>query len=220
MIDEELYARAQANIKKRSRIGVKLNHIGKLLIDRETNQHLYFSRGKESKLSTYFKRKNGLQQYRIQAQAIEEALYLDAIDLIQNCRHNADRLYEFYKNRIFDNEEFKKDKLKVQLKELNLLYEKLLDSYFSGKIPQDEFEVEAKKYCSKITRVENLIEQSEEQTAKIDIFNLKFKKFLEKLKEIPMDKYKLIQMVISKVYINSPPVDNEFDITIVYKIEE
>ena len=52
------------------------------------------------------------------------------------------------------------------------------------------------------------------------VFNLKFKKFLNKLKEIPMDKYKLIQMVISKVYINSPPVDNEFDITIVYKFEE
>ena len=83
-----------------------------------------------------------------------------------------------------------------------------------------EIEIEAKKYCSKITKVENLMEQSEEQTAKIDIFNLRFKKFLEKLKEIPMDKYKLIQMVISKVYINSPPVDNEFDITIVYKIEE
>ena len=138
----------------------------------------------------------------------------------QNCRHDADKLYEFYKNRIFNNEEFKKEKLKVQLKELNLLYEKLLESYFAGEIPQDEFEIAAKKYCSKITKVENLIEQSEEQTAKIDIFNLKFKKFLEKLKEIPMDKYKLIQMVISKVYINSPPVDNEFDITIVYKIEE
>lgn len=220
LIDEDLYARAQANIKKRSRIGVKLNHIGKLLIDRETNQHLYFSRGKEAKLSTYFKRKNGLQQYRIQAQAIEEALYLDAIDMIQNCRHDVDKLYEFYKNRIFNNEEFKKENLKAQLKELNLLYEKLLESYFAGKIPQGEFEKEAKKYCSKITKVENLMEQAEEETAKIDIFNLKFKKFLEKLKEIPMDRYKLIQMVISKVYINSPPVDNEFDITIVYKIEE
>ena len=52
------------------------------------------------------------------------------------------------------------------------------------------------------------------------VFNLKFKKFLNKLKEIPIYKYKLIQIVISKVYINSPPVDNEFDITIVYKFEE
>ena len=90
----------------------------------------------------------------------------------------------------------------------------------SKKNLQEEFEVQAKKYCSKITRVETLIEKSEEKITKIDVFNLKFKKFLNKLKEVPMDKYKLIQMVISKVYINSPPVDNEFDITIVYKLEE
>jgi hypothetical protein len=35
-----------------------------------------------------------------------------------------------------------------------------------------------------------------------------------------MDKYKLIQMVISKVYISPPEVDGEFNITIKYKIEE
>ena len=220
LIDEELYLKAQSNIKKRSRIGVKLNHIGRILIDRETNQHLYYSRSKDAKLSSYFKRKNGVQQYRIQAQAIEDALYLDAIEMIQNCRHNTDRLYGFYKKRIFNNEEFNKEKLKSQLKELNGLYEKLLEIYFAGKIPQEEFEIEAKKYCSKITSVEMLIEKSEDQMAKIHVFNLKFKKFLDKLKEIPMDKYKLIQMVISKVYINSPPIDNELDITIVYKIEE
>ena len=126
----------------------------------------------------------------------------------------------FYKKSIFNNEEFNKDKLKTQLKELNCAYEKLLETFFTGKIAQEEFEVQAKKYCSKITKVETLIEKSEEQMAKIDVFNLKFKKFLNKLKEIPMDKYKLIQMVISKVYINSPPVDNEFDIKIVYKLEE
>lgn len=220
LIDEELFARTQEKIKKRSRIGVKLNHIGRMLIDKETNQHLYFSRNKDAKLSSYFKRINGLQQYRIQAQAIEHALYLDAIDMVQNCRHNTDRLYEFYKKRIFNNEEFNKEKLKAQLKELNGLYEKLLEVYFAGEMPQEEFEAQAKKYCSKITRVETLIEKTEEQNAKIDVFNLKFKKFLNKLKEVPMDKYKLIQMVISKVYINSPPVDNEFDITIVYKFEE
>ena len=65
-----------------------------------------------------------------------------------------------------------------------------------------------------------LIEKSEEKIAKIDVFNLKLKKFLNKLKEVPMNKYELIQMVISKVYINSPTVDNEFDITIIYKLEE
>ena len=220
LIDEDLYTRAQVNIKKRSRIGVKLNHIGRMLIDRETNQHLLFAHSKDAKLNSYYKRTKGLRQYRIQAQAIEDALYLDAIDMIQNCRHNTNKLYEFYKKRIFNNEEFNKEKLKTQLKEQNLLYEKLLEGYFSGKIQQEEFEVEAKKYCSKITRLESLIERSEEQIAKIDVFNLRFKKFLENLKEIPMDKYKLIQMVISKVYINRPPISDEFDITIVYKIEE
>ena len=220
LIDEDLFAKTQEKIKKRSRIGVKLNHIGRMLIDRETNKHLYFSRGKNAKLSSYFKRTNGLQQYRIQAQAIEDVLYLDAIEMIKKCRYNTDRLYEFYKKSIFNNEEFNKDKLKTQLKELNCAYEKLLETFFTGKIAQEEFEVQAKKYCSKITKVETLIEKSDEKIVKIDVFNLKFKKFLNKLKEIPMDKYKLIQMVISKVYINSPPVDNEFDITIVYKLEE
>ena len=220
MIDEDLFARTQEKIKKRSKIGVKLNHIGRMLIDRGTNQHLYFSRSKDAKSSLYFKRINGLQQYKIQSQAMEGALYLDAIDMIQNCCHNTDRLYEFYKKRIFNNEEFNKEKLKFQLKELNGLYEKLLEIYFAGKIPQEEFETEAKKYSSKIKKVEKLLEGTDEQMAKIDVFNLTFKKFLDKLKEIPMYKYKLIQMVISKVYINSPPVDNEFDITIVYKFEE
>jgi hypothetical protein len=35
-----------------------------------------------------------------------------------------------------------------------------------------------------------------------------------------MDRYKLIQTVISKVYINPLETENEFDITIVYKIEQ
>ena len=220
LIDEELYAKAQANIKKRSRIGVKLNHLGRMLIDRETNQNLYFCHKKDEKLNTYFKRTNGLQQYCIQAQALEEALYLDAIDMIENCRHNSEKLYNFFKKKLFNNEEFNKEKLKKQLKEQNGLYETLLDNYFAGSIPEEKFQVEAKRFCSKIQRIEHLIEHSEEQIAKIDIFNLRFKKFMEKLKEVPMDKYTLIQTVISKVYINSPPVDNEFDITIVYKIEE
>ena len=60
LIDEDLFARTQEKIKKRSKIGVKLNHIGRMLIDRGTNQHLYFSRSKDAKSSLYFKRINGL----------------------------------------------------------------------------------------------------------------------------------------------------------------
>ena len=65
-----------------------------------------------------------------------------------------------------------------------------------------------------------MLEHADEQQAKIDLLDLKFKKFIDSLREIPMDKYKLIQMVISKVYISPPEVDGEVNITIKYKIEE
>ena len=220
LIDEDLYWKAQTNIKKRSRIGVRLNHIAKMLVDKETNKNLYFHRGKEDKASYYFKRINGKEQYKIQSLAIEETLYLDALEMIQKCRHDKDKLYNFYKRRLFNNAEFNKDKLKQQLKELNRNYEKVLEDYFAGKMTEVIFEIEAKKYSSKIQKVEELIEGADEQMAKIDVFNLKFKKFVDKLKEVPMDKYEIIQSVISKVYVKPLDVENEFDIIIVYKLEE
>ena len=220
LIDEELYWMAQSNIKKRSRIAVRLNHIAKILVDKESNKNLYFHRGKEDKASYYFKRKNGKELYKIQSTAIEETLYLDALELIQRCRHDKDKLYSFYKKRLFNNAEFNKDKLKQQLKELNRDYERILEDYFAGKMSDSVFENEAKKYSSKIKKVEELLEGADEQMAKIDVFNLKFKKFIDKLKEVPMDRYEIIQTVISKVYINPLDAENEFDITIVYKIEE
>jgi len=220
LIDEELYWMAQSNIKKRSRIAVRLNHIAKILVDKESNKNLYFHRGKEDKASYYFKRKNGKELYKIQSTAIEETLYLDALELIQRCRHDKDKLYSFYKKRLFNNAEFNKDKLKQQLKELNRDYERILEDYFAGKMSDSVFENEAKKYSSKIKKVEELLEGADEQMAKIDVFNLKFKKFIDKLKEVPVDRYEIIQTVISKVYINPLDAENEFDITIVYKIEE
>ena len=220
LIDEDLYWKAQSNIKKRSRIGVRLNHIAKMLVDKETNKNLYFHRGKEDKASYYFKRINGKEQYKIQSLAIEETLYLDALEMIQKCRHDKDKLYSFYKRRLFNNAEFNKDKLKQQLKELNRNYEKVLEDYFAGKMTEAIFEIEAKKYSSKIQKVEELLEGADEQMAKIDVFNLKFKKFVDKLKEVPMDKYEIIQSVISKVYVKPLDVENEFDIIIVYKLEE
>ena len=220
LIDEDLFWKAQSNIKKRSRIGVRLNHIAKLLVDIESNKNLYFHRGKDDKVSYYFKRKNGLEHYKILKSAIEETLYLDALDMVQRCRHNKEKLYEFYKNKLFNRDEFNKDKLKNQLRELNRSYERVLEDYFAGKLPENVFEAEGKKYSSKITKIEDLLEHTDEQQAKLDLFDLKFKKFIDSLREIPMDKYKLIQMVISKVYISPPEVDGEFNITIKYKIEE
>jgi hypothetical protein len=220
LIDEDLYWRAQSNIKKRSRIGVRLNHIAKMLIDKESNKNLYFHRGKEDRLSYYFKRKKGKELYNIQSTAIEETLYLDALELIRRCRHDKDKLYSFYKKRLFNNAEFNKDKLKQQLRELNSDYERVLEDYFFGKMSENVFETEAKKYTSKISKVEQLLEGADEQMAKIDDFNLKFKNLIDKLKEVPMDKYEIIHSVISKVYISPLKLKDEFDITIVYKLEE
>ena len=220
LIDEDLYWKAQSNIKKRSRIAVRLNHIAKILLDKESNKNLYFHRGKEDKASYYFKRKNGKELYKIQSTAIEETLYLDALELIQRCRHDKDKLYSFYKKRLFNKDEFNKEKIKKQLKDLNKDYEKVLEDYFAGKMSDSVFEIEAKKYSSKIKKVEDLLEHADEQVAKIDVFNLRFKKFIDKLKEVPMDRYELIQMLISKVYIIPQERENEFDITIVYKMEE
>jgi hypothetical protein len=191
-----------------------------MLIDKESNKNLYFHRGGEDKKSYYFKRKDGKELYKIQSEAIEETLYIDALELIQKCSQDKDKLYSFYKKIIFNNAEFNEDKLKQQIKELNRDYERVLEDYFAGKISESIFETEAKKYSSKIKKVEQLLENTDEQIAKIDVFNLKFKKFIGKLKDVPMDTYKLIQMVISKVYISPLESENEFDIAIVYKIEQ
>ena len=70
--------------------------------------------------------------------------------MIQRCRHDKDKLYNFYKRKLFNNAEFNKDKLKQQLRELNGDYERVLEDYFAGKMPEAIFETEAKKYSSQI----------------------------------------------------------------------
>ena len=72
----------------------------------------------------------------------------------------------------------------------------------------------------KIREIEERITAAREIESKLHVFDIKFKKFLQRLKNAPKDKISLIKSVVSKVYINTISENHEYDISVVYKIEE
>lgn len=221
IIDEKLYWRVQKIIDKRSKNNHKLEHIGRLLFDRETNRHLLYHKSINVEYSaTYFLRKNNKQLYSIRARQLEEVLYHDALEVLEACTLNQDKFYELYKKRLFCGKEFDVPKLRENLEKTNKAYSKHLEDYFSGKIIEEVFKSKSKILTTKIAEIENHITEASEVESRIHLFDLTFKKFLNRLKTVPMDKISLIKAVISKVYINKIVNKKELDLSIVYKIEE
>ena len=219
IIDEDLYARTQEVIKNNSTRKEKLDHLGKLLVDRTTGKNLLYEKPTYNKNGKYFLRVNNLRQYSFLAEDIENILYIDVLNVIECCKFDQIKFYDIMKNRLMNGNDFDKTKINSKLKSLNNEYSALLERYFNQLITEEMYENKSKGLLLKIKELELQLERLSETQAKIALFDIKFKKFIEDLKNTPKEKFDLIRFAISKVYINNVS-NNNIDMTILYKFEE
>jgi hypothetical protein len=220
IVDEELYRKAQQVIEKRSTNRNRVNHIGKLLIDRQTGRNLLYNRkvGEEEK-ATYYSRVNNLRQYSINARAIEKVIYQDALNVIECCKFDQERFYNLFRQKLFKGKEFNQYKLKERLKKLNEEYSHLLEGYFSQIVCEDIYQKKSKQLLVSIKETEIELERCVNNKANIELFEIRFKRFLESIKNISKDMFDVIKQVVDKVYINEVKDKQTFDMTIIYKFE-
>lgn len=219
IIDEDLYARTQEVIKNNSTRKEKLDHLGKLFVDRTTGKNLLYEKSKSNKNGKYYLRINNLRQYSFLAEDIENILYRDVLNVIECCKFDQIKFYDIMKNRLMSGNDFDKSKINSRLKSLNNEYSALLERYFNQLITEEMYENKSKVLLLKIKELELQLERLSETQAKIALFDVKFKKFIEDLKNTPKEKFDLIRFAISKVYINNVSKNN-IDMTILYKFEE
>ena len=222
IIDEETFNKAQKNIEDRSTRKNKVKHIGKLLIDRKTGKNLLYGRtiGKEDK-ATYFCRVNNLRVYSIKARAIEDIIYRDTLNVIQCCKLDQERFYNFFKERIFNGKEYNQEKLKDKLNKLNEEYSQILEAYFNQTICEEIYEKKSQKLLFDIKETEIDIERCSSYKAQIELLEIRFKKFLESIKSLSViEPFEIISKVVSKVYIENVSNPDTFQLTIIYKFEE
>jgi len=221
IIDEDLFKKAQEAIDKRSNMKNRPIHIGKLLFDRKTNKNLLYGRRKnEEDKAIYFCRVNNRQQYAIKARAIERAVYQDALNVIECCKFDHERFYGLFRQKLFQGKEFNQEQLKTRLNKLNEEYSNLLEGYFNQVICEEVYEKRSKQLLMSIKETEIDIERCVDNKSKIELFEIRFKKFLESIKDMSKDMFEVIKQVISKIYINEVKDQTTFDITIIYKFEE
>lgn len=220
IVDEDIYKKAQSVIEKRSTNRKRVNHIGKILIDRKTGKNLLYNRkiGYEDK-AIYFCRVNNLKQYSINARAIEKVIYQDALNVIECCKFDQERFYNLFRQKLFKGKEFNQDKLKERLKKMNEEYSHLLEGYFSQTICEDIYQKKSKQLLVSIKETEIEIERCLNNKANIELFEIRFKKFLENIKNVSKDVFDVIKQAVNKVYINEVKDTHNFDITIIYNFE-
>ena len=221
IISEELFMRTQEVIEKRSRRKNRLDHLGRMLIDRESGRHLFYAKSPINPVdsSTYFYRSGGIQQYAIRAKVIEDILYQDALNIIELATKNQEELYGIFKRKLFGRQECNMDRLRKKLNDLNEEYSKLLEQYFLKKIPEQAFNAKAEQLKSKIKSCEGNIENFGEIQTRLSLYEINFKKFIESLKATTENSFGIIRAAIEKVYIEEVTDKNNFRITIVYKFE-
>ncbi len=220
IIEESLYWRAKENIDKHSRSKKRLDHLGRLLFDRKNDKHLLYAQSRLSRdKDCYFLRLGTIQQYKINARMIEDILYKDALKIIKQCQEDSDKLYQIAKHRLFGKRERENLILREKLDKTNEEYSKLLEQMFAGKIPEILFNKLSKEKQHTIKDLERRIEKTSIDESKLAMFEIKFKRFIDSMEKLPIDRLELIRTVISKVYINKV-TDKNFDITILYKFDE
>lgn len=216
IIDEKLFYLARKNLQKRSKISNKLEHLGKIIIDRKSGKNLYFSCNYKNKSNYYFKREKGLLVYKIDSNLIKEILIKDVINLVISLDFQNEFLYDFYKINFFNNEDFSKTILQDKLDLLNQDYEKILKSRFLNKIDENTFLKEGNYYCNEINKTELLLEKTYKRQLQIKEFEYKFKKYISNL-NAKIFNDKLIKSLIEKIYVEKRTNNNEVELTIVYE---
>ncbi len=219
IIDEDLYWKAQAVIDKRSKSNRRLNHLGKLIYDRKANKNLFFYQSRyPGGKDFYFLRVNGLQVYKLEATSLENIIYKDVVKFIKACNIDSDQMLNIFKRRLYGAKGVDISVLQNKLTELNNQYMMLMEQSYSGKISKEAFDKESSSLIKQIRGMEHSIEEYATMEADVEILKLKFKKFLNTLKKLPIDRKELIRQVVGRVYIDKIE-GKKVCLTIKYKFE-
>lgn len=222
IISEELYEKAQEVLQSHSWLvkhnNVRPNHIGRLITDTifETRNYSFSSHYQNRRNAYYFSKYSG---YKIHATTLENIVYSDTKEILQQCLNNSDRLYHYYKQKLFEGKEYNKENIESSLRDANEKYSHLIESYYNQSITEFEFNKKSKVLAEKIKGLEFDLSQCKNKQVEINKFEIKFKKFLEEIKNLPDNMIGILKVAVGKIIITNYIDRHNFDITIKYKFE-
>ena len=221
IIDEDLFLRTQEVIKSYRKVGRNgiYNHIGPLLRDKTTGNGFVYCPPRPSRHAKACYTSRGIKG-SINAEVLHKVLFRDCLEMIDKCKNKHENIFARYKNGILNGSDTKKLKLKQTLENHNIAYSKLLESYFSNNITENLFEKKSLDLQRKIKDLEEQLNNCDEAIERLRLFEIRFSRFINELKDEPQHELDIIRQVIAKVYINKIVNPNVFDITIVYKFED
>lgn len=218
IIDEYTFKTVQEKIYSRSKLKVRLNHLGQIIIDKNTGRNLLYNGDKKYRhyylLDCKFKRR----VYKIDADGIEDIVYKDLLKVIGKCSANKEKFFESVKNKIVGKDE-NIDILQQNANKLNEEFADLLDKFLCGKISETTYNAYSKKINDNLQAIHKRIESAEQQSEKIALFELRFNRFISELKDKPKDKIDFIKKFVKKIYIDDVK-SKTYTIRVVYKYEE
>lgn len=218
IIDEDTFKTVQEKIYSRSKLKVKLNHLGQIIIDKNTGRNLLYNGDKKYRHYYLLDCKLKRRVYKIDADGIEDIVYKDLLKVIGKCSANKEKFFELVKNKIVGKDE-NIDILQQNANKLNEEFADLLDKFLCGKISETTYNAYSKKINDNLQAIHKRIESAEQQSEKIALFELRFNRFINELKDKPKDKIDFIKKFVKKIYIDD--VKNKtYTIRVVYKYEE
>jgi hypothetical protein len=216
IINEELFFCAQKNLDRRFDGKEKIEHIGKLLVDRKTQGHLFYHRkiSNSGNYAYYIYRRHNKQIYKITAKHMEEVLYKDIFNVIRICTD--EQICKAIQPRLLKGSEYNLNILTASLRNQNEEYSALLEAYFIGKISGSTFRAKAIALQQKIEEIEKKISKAKDLEREIEFYKLKFLDYIKFLRDNPRNLISIIRLAIDKVYIDDVQDKNHFEITVVY----
>lgn len=223
IINEDTFKAVQEKIYARSTNKNKLNHLGKIIIDKNTGHHLAYIRRVKESYKAYCLRiyksdlGRSITYYAINADGLEDVVYKDLLKVIAKCYEDKDKFYQSAKNKIIGKNENLED-LQQKANKLNEEFADLLEKLLCGKISEAIYSAKSKTLNDKLQSIQKRIESAEQQAEKIALFELRFSRFVDELKNKPTNKIDFIKRFVRKIYIDN--VKNKtYTIRIVYKYE-
>lgn len=186
IVSEELYYKAQKQIKSHSKVKRKLEHLGCIIVDEKSRKNLLFSK----KQQVYFLRENNRKIYSISKNIIDTVLFLDCIAVIEEM---VEKYIALRKEKCVQN----KTRL---LEEFNIKYSSLIDLRFQNKIDEQT-------YIKKCNFLSEKIESIEKESIKNTELE-KIKDLIVKLRQMKDKKMQVIRKVIKTCYIIKSDADN------------
>ena len=178
IISEELFSKVQKQIKNHSKVKLKLEHLGKKIVDIQAGRNLLFSK----KQQIYFLRDCNKRIYSIAKKELEEVVSLELIYMIEVC-------IEQYRTK-------KQEKDKQILEKLQFDYATLIEDNFQRKVDKISFQEREKILLKKIKEIEKK-EQESDLTSEV----LGYQELLTQWKNRRLIDYKTMNGLLKKVQI-------------------